>query len=84
MTVAILGLSGTGKTTTTFSHQGDGVKPIQDDMVTLWPNGELSVTENGCFAKTFGLNRKHEPVIYDGTVQPEAWLKTHIRTRMVS
>ena len=75
MTVAILGLSGTGKTTTTFSHQGDGVKPIQDDMVTLWPNGELSVTENGCFAKTFGLNREHEPVIYDGTTQPEAWLE---------
>ena len=75
ITVAILGLSGTGKTTTTFSRQGDGVRPIQDDMVALWPHGELSVTENGCFAKTFGLNEEHEPVIYRGTVHAEAWLE---------
>jgi phosphoenolpyruvate carboxykinase (ATP) len=75
ITVAILGLSGTGKTTTTFSKQGDSVRPIQDDMVTLWPKGELSVTENGCFAKTFGLQESQEPVIYRGTVQPEAWLE---------
>ena len=37
ITVAILGLSGTGKTTTTFSRQGDGVRPIQDDMVAVAP-----------------------------------------------
>ncbi|MCO4743484.1 MAG: phosphoenolpyruvate carboxykinase (ATP) [Proteobacteria bacterium] len=75
LTVAILGLSGTGKTTTTFSHQGEGVKPVQDDMVTLWPHGELSVTENGCFAKTFGLTEKAEPAIYHGSVTEVAWLE---------
>ena len=75
LTVAILGLSGTGKTTTTFSKQGSGVKPVQDDMVALWPEGELSVTENGCFAKTFGLTEATEPVLYRATISKEAWLE---------
>ncbi|TNE89178.1 MAG: phosphoenolpyruvate carboxykinase (ATP) [Deltaproteobacteria bacterium] len=75
LTVAILGLSGTGKTTTTFSKQGEGVKPVQDDMVTLWPKGELSVTENGCFAKTFGLSAETEPAVYAGSTSAEAWLE---------
>lgn len=75
VTVAILGLSGTGKTTTTFSKQGLGVRPVQDDMVTLWPSGELSITENGCFAKTFGLTEESEPVIFRGTCDPTAWLE---------
>ncbi len=73
VTMAILGLSGTGKTTTTFSKQGEVTRPIQDDMVTLWPGGEISITENGCFAKTYGLTREAEPVIFDGTVSPSAW-----------
>ncbi len=73
VTMAILGLSGTGKTTTTFSKQGEVTRPIQDDMVTLWPGGEISITENGCFAKTYGLTREAEPVIFDGTVNPSAW-----------
>jgi phosphoenolpyruvate carboxykinase (ATP) len=80
MTTAILGLSGTGKTTTTFSKQCHGVKPIQDDMVVLWPNAELSVTENGCFAKTFGLREETEPVLYRATVAPEAWLENAYQT----
>lgn len=75
LTMGILGLSGTGKTTTTFSKQGDATKPVQDDMITLWPGGEISVTENGCFAKTFGLAEEFEPVIYRGTVSPEAWIE---------
>jgi len=75
LTVAILGLSGTGKTTTTFSKQGDGVRPVQDDMVALWPAGELSVTENGCFAKTFGLSIETEPVLYESSIHPSAWLE---------
>jgi phosphoenolpyruvate carboxykinase (ATP) len=70
-----MGLSGTGKTTTTFSKQGDLTRPIQDDMVSLWPDGELSITENGCFAKTFGLTEEAEPVIYRGTVSSDAWLE---------
>ncbi len=73
--VAILGLSGTGKTTTTFAKHGELSKPIQDDMITLWPDGTYTVTENGCFAKTFGLTEKTEPVIYRGTLDPSAWVE---------
>jgi phosphoenolpyruvate carboxykinase (ATP) len=75
LTMGILGLSGTGKTTTTFSKQGSATKPVQDDMITLWPGGEISVTENGCFAKTFDLAEEHEPAIYRGTIKPETWLE---------
>ncbi len=75
ITTAIMGLSGTGKTTTTFSHQGDRTEPIQDDMIVIWADGSCSPTENGCFAKTFGLDEKHEPVIYHGTVHPGAWVE---------
>lgn len=74
-TMTIKGLSGTGKTTTTFSKQGTLTLPIQDDMVALWPGGEISITENGCFAKTFGLTEGSEPLIYRGTLKPEAWVE---------
>ncbi len=73
--VAILGLSGTGKTTTTFAKHGEASRPIQDDMITLWPDGSYTVTENGCFAKTFGLTEKTEPVIYRGSIDPSAWVE---------
>lgn len=75
MTMAVMGLSGTGKTTTTFSKQGELTHPVQDDMITLWPGGKYTVTENGCFAKTFGLTPQTEPVIYDGTIHPSAWVE---------
>lgn len=75
VTMTVMGLSGTGKTTTTFSKQGDRTEPIQDDMVVLWPKGALSITENGCFAKIDGLSAESEPVIYAGTTSPEAWLE---------
>ena len=73
--MTVMGLSGTGKTTTTFSSQGTLTEPVQDDMVCLWPSGELSVTENGCFAKIENLTKDAEPVIYQGTTSPEAWLE---------
>lgn len=75
VTMTVMGLSGTGKTTTTFSKQGDLTEPIQDDMVALWPHGALSITENGCFAKIDGLSLETEPIIYRATVSPEAWLE---------
>jgi phosphoenolpyruvate carboxykinase (ATP) len=75
ITMGIMGLSGTGKTTTTFSKQGELAQPIQDDMIVLWPDGTCTITENGCFAKTYGLTRESEPVIYDGTIHPEAWVE---------
>lgn len=75
LTMGIMGLSGTGKTTTTFSKQGALTQPIQDDMIVLWPDGRCTITENGCFAKTFGLTRESEPIIYDGTTHPDAWVE---------
>src|SRR5205823_10877901 len=44
----IVGLSGTGKTTTTFTTQNDSA-PVQDDFVALMPGGVVYGTENGCF-----------------------------------
>ena len=61
--VLIVGLSGTGKTTTTFTTQL-GSKPAQDDFIALMPGGKVYTTENGCFAKTFGLDPGYEPAIY--------------------
>lgn len=70
----IVGLSGTGKTTTTFTSQL-GSKPVQDDFIALMPGGKIYATENGCFAKTFGLTAEFEPAIYHATTQPEAYLE---------
>ncbi|MGB2953698.1 MAG: phosphoenolpyruvate carboxykinase [Gaiellaceae bacterium] len=70
----IVGLSGTGKTTTTFTRQNGSV-PVQDDFVAWMPNGHVYATENGCFAKTFGLNPDDEPTIYGAVTQPESYLE---------
>lgn len=70
----IVGLSGTGKTTTTFTRQNDSL-PVQDDFVALVPGGEVYSTENGCFAKTIGLDPQYEPTIYNALTQPESWLE---------
>ena len=73
-TLVIVGLSGTGKTTTTFTTQL-GSKPAQDDFIGLMPGGHVHTTENGCFAKTFGLDPRYEPAIYHATTQPDAYLE---------
>ena len=70
----IVGLSGTGKTTTTFTRQNDS-RPVQDDFVALMPGGVVHGTENGCFAKTFGLDPKDEPTIHRAVISPEAYLE---------
>ncbi|MCA9692956.1 MAG: phosphoenolpyruvate carboxykinase (ATP) [Myxococcales bacterium] len=44
-------------------------------MIALWPGGEVSITENGCFAKTFGLTEETEPTIYRGTCSADAWIE---------
>jgi phosphoenolpyruvate carboxykinase (ATP) len=72
--VLIVGLSGTGKTTTTFTTQL-GSKPAQDDFIALMPGGQVYTTENGCFAKTFGLDPRFEPAIYNATTKPDAYLE---------
>ncbi|MDX1510115.1 MAG: phosphoenolpyruvate carboxykinase [Nitriliruptorales bacterium] len=70
----IIGLSGTGKTTTTFRNIS-GSLPVQDDFIGLFPGGEVITTENGCFAKTYGLDPKEEPTIHGGAVSASAWLE---------
>ncbi len=76
----ILGLSGTGKTTTTFRQQL-GSLPVQDDFVALFPGGLVYSSENGCFAKTYGLDPDDEPTIFGGTTRRDAWLEnTHVDT----
>ena len=70
----IVGLSGTGKTTTTFTTQNRS-KPVQDDFVALMPAGKIYGTENGCFAKTFSLDPKHEPTIFGAVTKPSAYLE---------
>jgi phosphoenolpyruvate carboxykinase (ATP) len=70
----IIGLSGTGKTTTTFTTQ-NGSRPIQDDFVGLMPGGIAYGTENGCFAKTFSLDPEFEPSIYGAITKPTTYLE---------
>ena len=70
----IIGMSGTGKTTTTFTRQ-NGSLPVQDDIVALVEGGEVFSTENGCFAKTYGLDPAYEPTIYNALASPEGWLE---------
>jgi phosphoenolpyruvate carboxykinase (ATP) len=73
-TMLIIGLSGTGKTTTTFTRQNES-RPVQDDFVALLPGGTVVGTENGCFAKTFGLDPRHEPLIHAAVTKPNAYLE---------
>ena len=75
----IVGLSGTGKTTTTFTRQNDSL-PVQDDFVAWMPNGQIYATENGCFAKTFGLNPEDEPTIHAAVTQPDSYLENVSQT----
>ncbi len=70
----IVGLSGTGKTTTTFTRQ-NGSLPVQDDFVAMMPGGKVYATEAGCFAKTFALSEQDEPTIYGAVTRPEAYLE---------
>ena len=70
----IIGLSGTGKTTTTFTKQNNS-SPVQDDFLALMPGGKIYATENGCFAKTFALNVNDEPTIYHAVTSSHAYLE---------
>ena len=73
-TLLIIGLSGTGKTTTTFTRQNNSA-PVQDDFVALYPGGRVVATENGCFAKTFGLDPKFEPSIHGAVCRRDAYME---------
>jgi len=73
-TFLIIGLSGTGKTTTTFTRQNDS-KPVQDDFIALMPGGKVYGTENGCFAKTFALSAEYEPTIHGAVISTGSYLE---------
>jgi phosphoenolpyruvate carboxykinase (ATP) len=70
----IIGLSGTGKTTTTFTTQNNSL-PVQDDFIALMPGGTVYGSENGCFAKTFSLDPDFEPNIYRAVTSPGSYLE---------
>jgi phosphoenolpyruvate carboxykinase (ATP) len=70
----VVGLSGTGKTTTTFTRQ-NGSLPVQDDFVAWMPDGHVVATEHGCFAKTFALSPDDEPAVYGAVTSPAAYLE---------
>ncbi len=70
----IVGLSGTGKTTTTFQQQNNSL-PVQDDIVALVEGGGVYSTEDGCFAKTIGLDPQYEPTIHAALTAEESWLE---------
>jgi phosphoenolpyruvate carboxykinase (ATP) len=38
-------------------------------------DGQVFATENGCFAKTYGLNPEDEPTIYGAVTQPDSYLE---------
>jgi phosphoenolpyruvate carboxykinase (ATP) len=71
----IIGMSGTGKTTTTFRNV-KGSLPVQDDFIALMPGGVVHASENGCFAKSHGLDPVDEPTIHGGATRPNAWLES--------
>ena len=70
----IVGLSGTGKTTTTFQQQNNSL-PVQDDIVALVEGGDVFSTEDGCFAKTIGLDPAYEPTIHAALTAENSWLE---------
>src|SRR3954468_5122813 len=69
-----VGLSGTRQTPTTFTRQ-NGSLPVQDDFVAWWPDGRVTATEAGCFAKTYALSPEDEPTIYGAVTKPSAYLE---------
>jgi phosphoenolpyruvate carboxykinase (ATP) len=78
-TFLIVGLSGTGKTTTTFTKQ-NGSQAVQDDFTGLFPGGQVVSTEDGCFAKTYGLDPNFEPTIHGAVTKPDAYLENVSQT----
>src|SRR5438552_17742689 len=73
-TIVVIGLSGTGKTTTTFRRQGDS-QAVQADFIALVRGRKVYGPENGCFAQTFSLSREHHPETHRAVTSPLASLR---------
>ncbi len=73
-TALVVGLSGTGKTTTTFSRPGVD-RPVQDDFVAIFPGAQVYGTEAGTYAKTYGLTQEREPAIWSGVIASDTYLE---------
>ncbi len=77
--ILVMGESGTGKTTSTFSPQGNAEigfsEAIQDDFLMVYKGGQAFATEDGCFAIASGLKPESEPIIYKGSMASDAWLE---------
>ncbi|HYT26201.1 MAG TPA: phosphoenolpyruvate carboxykinase (ATP) [Actinomycetota bacterium] len=73
-TMLIVGRSGTGKSTTTFTcHNGSRV--VQDDFVGLLPGGRIVPSEDGCIEKTYGLDPLLQPLVHAAATGPDAYLE---------
>ena len=59
-TALMFGLSGTGKTTLSADPE---YQLIGDDEI-VWDEAGLTYVETGCYAKTEGLNRETQPIIF--------------------
>ena len=75
----ILGLSGTGKTTTTFRQQL-GSLPVQDDFNALmFENGIRSTQQKTAVSpRLSALDPDDEPTIYGGTTRPGCMVGEHL------
>ncbi|MEA3509976.1 MAG: phosphoenolpyruvate carboxykinase (ATP), partial [Actinomycetota bacterium] len=60
------------------SANSSDLSPFRTTSSLCSRGGKVYSSENGCFAKTFGLDEDDEPTIYGGTTRPDAWLEnTH-------
>ena len=56
-------------------HAPERLAPGPGRLRRLDADGRIYVTENGCFAKTYGLNPEDEPTIYGAVTQPDSYLE---------
>lgn len=73
----LFGLTATGKTTHTCHHhgligKGQGIRIVQDDVVTLMKDGSVLGTERGFYIKTDSLNPEVQPILYNAATSPDA------------
>ncbi len=77
LSMLILGLTATGKTTHTchthgLSDDGEGIEIAQDDVVILKSDWSALGTEEGFFLKTEGVNPESQPLIYRAVSREDA------------